>query len=104
MGVNGRSITSASDSEPHFDPVAVDLALAAQEDLALVQHGILQRPHRLFAPDVEGDDHVRKDDQILEGDEREFDRLRTWTDRHELSFDYNERSVARLHRVALSLA
>ena len=50
--------------------LAVCPALGAEEHLLTLRHGRLERMDRPFAPDVERHDHVGKENDVLEGEER----------------------------------
>ena len=41
--------------------------LGDEQDLLVVLHHVLERPHRLFAADEQRHDHVRKHDDVAEG-------------------------------------
>ena len=44
--------------------------LGDQQDLLVILHHVLERPHRLFAADKQRHDHVREDDDVAEGQDR----------------------------------
>ena len=51
--------------------VLARVLLCDQQDLLVVLHHVLERPHRLLAPDEERHDHVREDDDVPQRKERE---------------------------------
>ena len=50
-----------------FGIVLRRVLLGDEQDLLVILHHILERPHRFFAPDKQRHDHVREDDDVAEG-------------------------------------
>ena len=54
------------------DLLLLRLALGDERDGAALFDGGVERGHALLAPDLERDDHLREDDRLPEGDERQL--------------------------------
>ena len=65
------SVPTAYSSDGSVDVLALGLALGDQGDGRAVGDGLVEGLDRLLAADLEGHDHLREDDRLAQGDERQ---------------------------------